>query len=49
MREVVIIGSARTPIGAFQGELGTVAAPRLGGVAIRAALARARVPAAEVG
>jgi acetyl-CoA C-acetyltransferase len=41
MREVVIIGAARTPIGAFQGALAEVPAPRLGGVALRAALERA--------
>ena len=41
MREVVIIGAARTPIGAFQGALSEVPAPRLGGVALRAALERA--------
>jgi acetyl-CoA C-acetyltransferase len=40
-REVVIVGAARTPIGAFQGALAQVPAPRLGAVAIRAALSRA--------
>ena len=34
---VVIVGAARTPIGAFQGELAGVAAPALGATAIRAA------------
>ncbi len=34
---VVIVGAARTPIGAFQGELAGVAAPDLGATAIRAA------------
>jgi acetyl-CoA C-acetyltransferase len=43
MREVVIAGAARTPIGSFLGALAEVPAPRLGGVAIRAALARAGV------
>ena len=38
---IVIAGAARTPLGAFQGELGTFTAPALGGVAIAAALARA--------
>jgi acetyl-CoA C-acetyltransferase len=41
MRDVVIVGAARTPIGAFQGALAEVPAPRLGGVALRAALERA--------
>ena len=49
MRDVVIVGAARTAIGAFQGELASVSAPRLGGVAIRAALTRSGVPDAEVG
>ena len=42
-REVFIVGSARTPIGAFQGALSTVSAPELGAVAIRSALERAGV------
>jgi acetyl-CoA C-acetyltransferase len=42
-REVVIVGAARTPIGSFLGSLAAVTAPRLGAVAIRAALARAGV------
>ena len=42
-RGVVIVGAARTPIGAFLGSLAAVPAPRLGAVAIRAALARAGV------
>ncbi len=49
MRDVMVIGSARTPIGAFQGELGSVSAPQLGAVAIRAALERARVAGDAVG
>src|SRR5690606_18811194 len=42
-REVVIVGAARTPIGAFLAALSTIPAPRLGAVAIRAALERAGV------
>ncbi len=38
---IVISGAARTPMGSFQGVLKEVAAPQLGGVAIRAALAGA--------
>ena len=49
MRDVVIVGSARTPIGAFQGELASLPAPRLGAAAIRAALGRSRVPGDQVG
>jgi acetyl-CoA C-acetyltransferase len=48
-RGVVIVGAARTPIGSFLGALAAVTAPRLGAVAIRAALARAQVGPAEVG
>jgi acetyl-CoA C-acetyltransferase len=41
MREVVIVGAARTPIGSFQGELAPCKAPELGKVAIAEALKRA--------
>ncbi len=41
MRQVVIAGAARTPMGGFQGALAPLAAPELGGAAIRAALAQA--------
>jgi acetyl-CoA C-acetyltransferase len=44
MREALILGAARTPIGAFQGALADLPAPRLGAVAIRAALERSGVP-----
>ncbi|WP_338866326.1 acetyl-CoA C-acetyltransferase [Myxococcus stipitatus] len=42
-RDVVIVGAARTPIGAFQGALSKLTAPQLGAVAIKAALERAGV------
>ncbi|MGC6527359.1 MAG: thiolase family protein [Paracoccaceae bacterium] len=38
MKNVVICGASRTPIGGFQGELSDVSAPELGGHAIKAAL-----------
>lgn len=41
MKDVVIAGAARTPMGGFQGDFDGVAAPVLGGAAIRAALAGA--------
>lgn len=41
MREVVIVGAARTPIGSFQGALASMPASKLGAVAIAAALERA--------
>ncbi|HEX2648698.1 MAG TPA: acetyl-CoA C-acetyltransferase [Burkholderiales bacterium] len=40
---VVIVSAARTPMGAFQGELKGFAAPELGAAAIRAAVERARL------
>jgi acetyl-CoA C-acetyltransferase len=43
MRTVVILGAARTPIGRFLGGLAGIPAPRLGSVAIAAALGRAGV------
>jgi acetyl-CoA C-acetyltransferase len=45
---IVIVGLARTPMGAFQGELRGFAAPELGAAAIRAAVERARVRPDEV-
>jgi acetyl-CoA C-acetyltransferase len=45
----MILAGARTPIGAFQGELGLLPAPKLGAAAIRAVLERARLPAEAVG
>src|SRR5450432_3583540 len=38
---VVIVSITRTPMGAFQGELASLTAAQLGGVAIKAAVARA--------
>ncbi|WCM92684.1 acetyl-CoA C-acyltransferase [Acidovorax sp. NCPPB 2350] len=40
---IVIIGAARTPMGAFQGDFAGLAAHDLGGVAIRAAVERAGI------
>ncbi|HZH28569.1 MAG TPA: acetyl-CoA C-acyltransferase [Azospirillaceae bacterium] len=45
---IVIVGAARTPMGGFQGELSSVAAPQLGAVAIKAALDRAGVAPGQV-
>jgi len=44
----VIVSDARTPIGKFGGGLAGLPAVNLGGIAIRAALERAGVPASEV-
>ena len=46
--EIVIVGAARTPVGSFSGSLSGVPAHKLGEVAIRAALERASVDAADV-
>jgi acetyl-CoA C-acetyltransferase len=48
MKEVVIVGSARTPVGAFNGALSSLPAHTLGKVAIEAALARAGVEGKRV-
>jgi len=48
MTEVVIASAARTPVGAFNGGLGTLAASELGRIAIAEALSRAGVAGAEV-
>ena len=45
---IVIVSAARTPMGAFQGELKGFAAPELGAAAIRAALERAKLKPDEV-
>ena len=43
-REAVILSATRTPAGRFQGSLSGLAAPRLGAIVVKAALARARLP-----
>jgi acetyl-CoA C-acetyltransferase len=45
---IVIVSAARTPMGAFQGELKGFAAPELGAAAIRAAVERAKVRPEDV-
>jgi acetyl-CoA C-acetyltransferase len=45
---VVIVSAARTPMGAFQGELKDLAAPQLGAAAIRAAVERAAIKPDQV-
>ncbi len=44
----VIVGAARTPIGRYLGGLATLPAPDLGGIAIREAVRRSGVPAADI-
>src|SRR5258708_3940907 len=48
MKDIVILGGARTPIGSFQGTLSSMAAPKLGSIAIRCALERAGVKADQI-
>jgi acetyl-CoA C-acetyltransferase len=48
MTDVVIVGAARTPVGAFNGALSSVPASYLGQVAIAEALKRAKVDGKEV-
>ena len=45
---IVIVSAARTPMGAFQGELKGFAAPELGAAAIRAAVERAKLQPEDV-
>ena len=48
MEEVVIVSAARTPVGAFNGAFGSLPAHKLGEVAVRAALERAKLDGADV-
>jgi acetyl-CoA C-acetyltransferase len=45
---IVIVSAARTPMGAFQGELKGFSAPELGAAAIRAAVERAKIDPQQV-
>jgi acetyl-CoA acetyltransferase family protein len=47
-RDIVVVGGARTPFGAFMGALKDVSAIELGAIAAGAALERAGVPASDV-
>ncbi|MGJ7487537.1 acetyl-CoA C-acyltransferase [Variovorax sp. LT2P21] len=46
---IVIVGAARTPMGAFQGDFASLSAHDLGGAAIKAAVERAGIDPAVVG
>ena len=48
MADIVIAGGARTPVGSFNGSLSSVSASYLGEVAIREAMARAKVAPEDV-
>jgi acetyl-CoA C-acetyltransferase len=47
-RDVVIVSAVRTPLGSFQGAFASLAAPRLGAIAIEGALKKAGVAADQV-
>ena len=48
MKDIVILGGARTPIGSFLGTLSSLSAPKLGSIAIRCALSNAGVEAESI-
>jgi acetyl-CoA C-acetyltransferase len=48
MKEIVILGGARTPIGSFMGTLSSLPAPRLGAIAIKCALENSGIQADAV-
>jgi acetyl-CoA C-acetyltransferase len=48
MKEIVILGAARTPIGSFLGTLSALPAPKLGSVAIRCALEQSRLQPGQI-
>ena len=46
--DIIILAATRTPLGAFQGALASVPAPKLGATAIRGAVAAAKISSDEV-
>src|SRR5258708_7001839 len=48
MTDIVIVSAARTPVGAFNGALASLPAHELGKIAIKAAIERAGISAADV-
>ena len=48
MKEVVIISAVRTPMGSFGGSLKSITSTQLGAIAIKAAVAKAGIEAAQV-
>ncbi len=49
MKEVVIVSAVRTPIGSFMGALSKIEAPKLGAIAIKAALDNIKLDPSQVG
>lgn len=48
MVDPVIVSAVRTPIGRFQGSLSTISAPRLGAIAVKEAVERAKIDKTEI-
>lgn len=48
MENVVIVAAARTPVGSFLGSLSSVSAPKLGSIAIKAAIEKAGIKPTDV-
>ena len=48
MKDIVILGGARTPIGSFLGTLSSLTAPKLGSIAIKCALENSRIQPDQV-
>src|SRR5438270_7250237 len=48
MKDIVILGGARTPIGSFLGALSSLSAPKLGSIAIKCALENSRVQPEQI-
>src|SRR3990172_6885126 len=48
LKEVVIVSACRTPIGAFQGALSSLPAPKLGSVVIKEAIRRAKINSEDI-
>lgn len=48
MENVVIVASVRTPVGSFQGALSSLSAPKLGAIAIKAALEKSGAKAEHI-
>jgi acetyl-CoA C-acetyltransferase len=46
--DIVIISAVRTPVGKFQGSLSDIPAPKLGAIAVKEAVSRAKVDPAKV-
>ncbi len=49
MQDIVIVSAARTAVGKFGGSLAKVSAPELGAIAIKEAIARAKLDSAQIG